>query len=61
MLRQGIVFSYKYVLVSKSIYELGMSLHKNFKPYSYKEASNIIYQKVIGCAYDRYLTEFYIP
>ncbi len=51
-------FSSKYVLISKSIYEYRMSLHKDFQPYPEHEASSIVYQMILSYAYDRYWTEF---
>ncbi|WP_334088670.1 hypothetical protein [Helicobacter typhlonius] len=49
-------FSFKYILVSKSIYEYRMSIHKDFQPYPKHEISRIVYQMVISYAYDRYWT-----
>ena len=51
-------FSYRYVPVSKSLYEYRMSLHKDFRTYPEHESSRIVYQMVLGYAYDRYWTEF---
>ncbi|WP_245945899.1 hypothetical protein [Helicobacter didelphidarum] len=50
-------FSYRYTPVSKSIYELRISLHNDLQESPDLVVDNIIYQIIGSYAYDRYWTE----